>query len=223
MSNWKNDHGRVIGEFLLYLNKHSDAYILKGGTALMACYNLDRFSEDIDLDGSKRDIQEHVEKFCEIHHYTFRIAKDTDTVKRYMIQYGNAEHPLKLEISYRTKEFQAEYITNINGIKVYTIDQLCRMKSNAYIARDKIRDLYDVVFIYMHHQNSLSPQTVEQLKDAIAYKGIEQFDYIIRNQRDSLIDPEKLANNFLDMYDKLGLLYGRQMYENLRDDLEQEM
>jgi predicted nucleotidyltransferase component of viral defense system len=36
--------------YLLLLNKRTDQFILKGGTALARCYGLDRFSEDIDLD-----------------------------------------------------------------------------------------------------------------------------------------------------------------------------
>lgn len=83
---WREKHYKVISDFLSYLNKKTDDYILKGGTSLLACYNLDRFSEDIDLDGkSNRNIKKIVDEFCKISDYTYRIAKDTDTVKRFMI------------------------------------------------------------------------------------------------------------------------------------------
>lgn len=81
------------------------------------------------------------------------------------------------------------------------------MKSSAYQARDKIRDLYDVCFLCNHYWDKLSEGAISALRTSVEYKGIEQFDYISREQSDELIDKEKLADDFLAMYDKLGLLY----------------
>lgn len=62
---WRNEHGKVISDFLAYLNKCSGDYILKDGTSLMMCYGLDRFSEDIDLDCARsKQIKNIVEDFC---------------------------------------------------------------------------------------------------------------------------------------------------------------
>ena len=44
------------------------------------------------------------------------------------------------------------------------------------------------------------------MQDCVSYKGLEQFDYLIATQNDPLIDSDKLAEDFLSMYDKLGLL-----------------
>lgn len=44
-------HLIVIKDFLDHVNKYCDnPYVLKGGTALSLCYDLNRFSEDIDFD-----------------------------------------------------------------------------------------------------------------------------------------------------------------------------
>ena len=80
------------------------------------------------------------------------------------------------------------------------------MKANAYAGRDKIRDLYDLTFIVNNYFDNLHPQTIYMLQNTIEYKGIEQFDYLIQNQKDELINEDKLAENFLSMFDKLGLL-----------------
>ncbi|MDR0964858.1 MAG: nucleotidyl transferase AbiEii/AbiGii toxin family protein, partial [Clostridium sp.] len=133
--------------------------------------------------------------------------KDTDTVKRYMINYGNIGRPLKIEVSLRRREIGADETTTINGILVYNLNALSIMKTNAYSGRDKLRDLYDVSFICNHYFDQLEPQTIALMRSAIEYKGIEQFDYIIQEQHDELIDEKKLAEDFLFMYDKLGLLY----------------
>jgi hypothetical protein len=45
------------------------------------------------------------------------------------------------------------------------------------------------------------------MRSAVEYKGLEHFDYIIKDQHDDLIDNEKLSEDFLEMYDRLGLMY----------------
>jgi hypothetical protein len=80
------------------------------------------------------------------------------------------------------------------------------MKTSAYAGRDKIRDLYDVTFICNNFIDRLSPPTVALIRSAVEHKGIAQFDYVVRDQPDELIDNDKLAADFLMMYDCLGLL-----------------
>ncbi len=207
MRDWKEAHRQTIDSFLSYLNERTDNFILKGGTALLACYGLDRFSEDIDLDGKSYNIGEYIAAFCEEKNYQFRIAKDTDTVKRFMIHYGNDSKPLKVEISFRKKNIAPEETTKINGVNVYRINRLCMMKINAYMGRDKLRDLYDVSFISNNYFDELEPATRALLQNALMYKGVEHFDYIVSQQKDELIDENRLAESFLEMFDKFGLLY----------------
>lgn len=206
-NDWRDKHYDVISNFLLYLNKKTDGYILKGGTSLLACYNLDRFSEDIDLDGkNNRNIKKIIDEFCKANNYTYRIAKDTDTVKRFMINYESLEKLLKVEVSYRRRNIKEDEITKINGINVYNINEICLMKASAYSGRDKIRDLYDICFICNNYWEKLSEDVKSFIRVAVEYKGIEQFEYIIKDQKDELIDNKKLENDFLKMYDKLGIL-----------------
>lgn len=216
MSDWREQHGEVIASFAEYLNSKTGNFILKGGTALYLCYRLDRFSEDIDLDGREKGLVALVEGFCAEKGYSYRVAKDTGTVERCMVNYGNAGKPLKIEASYRRREIPAEETETINGIRVYGIEPLCVMKATAYAGRDKIRDLYDLTFICNNYFDRLSSQTVALLRGAVEHKGIAQFDYVVRNQPDELIDNDKLAEDFLKMYDRLGLL----LDENERELLE---
>jgi hypothetical protein len=214
MSEWQQERAEVIASFLAYLNEKNSDYVLKGETALLMCYGLDRNSEDVDLDGKAPGIAEIVKDFCDTHNYTYRVAKDTDTVKRYMINYGTAGRPMKVEISFRRKVIRDDELRTINGILTYDINTLCIMKTNAYAGRDTIRDLYDLSFICRDYYGELAPQTIAVLRGALEYKGIEQFDYIVREQHDELIDEGRLANDFLAMFDRLGLLY---------DDTEREI
>ena len=203
---WQEQHGEIIDSFLHFLNNNTKGYVLKGDTALAKCYNLNRFSEDIDLDATKEDIKPHIEKFCTLHNFNFRISKDTATVKRGFINYGNDSKPLKVEVSYRRKEINSSEYTKKNGIQVYNINRLAQMKALAYSSRDKIRDLYDLSFICEKYFEELTEQTILNIKDALDYKGLEQFDYIVKTQNDPLINSDKLLTSFLEMYEKIGLL-----------------
>jgi predicted nucleotidyltransferase component of viral defense system len=174
------------------------------------CYGLTRFSEDIDLDGFDKSsffkiidtfVNVFSQKYSEI---TYRKAKDTDTVKRAFIHYGG-EKPLKIEVSYRKRELNPAECCMMKGILVYSINEIFLMKLNAFSGRDKIRDLYDVTFIYLHYKQNLNPQSISVLRNALAYKGVEQFDYLVKNQHDELIDNEQLSENFLTMYFDIGL------------------
>lgn len=205
MEEWTKKHGYVISEFLRFLCESTNSYILKGGTALMQCYNLDRFSEDIDLDGKGNSIFDLVDCYCKCNSYDYRIAKNTDTVKRCMIHYGGAK-PLKIEVSCRRNVINPNEYVKINGIIVYTIERLANMKCSAYASRDKIRDLYDLSFICCNYYNRLSEQTKNFIFDTISAKGVEQYDYLVNNQPDELISKEKLLEMFLTTIDKIGLM-----------------
>lgn len=203
---WQQSHYNVMINFLQYLNANSNGFILKGGTALMLCYNLSRFSEDIDLDCAhydKKSIEWIVESFCSSNNLQYRIAKNTDTVKRFMIHYGGNK-PLKVEVSYRRNNISPEEYGYVNNILVYTIQSMAMFKLNAYLGRDKIRDLYDVIFIFKYYIKVLPKSVVTQLQYAIGQKGLQYFDYVIKTQSDSLIDNDKLASDFLELYFYLG-------------------
>lgn len=206
LKEWQTDHKKVIEDFLQFVNKDTSDFILKGGTALMECYGLSRFSEDIDFNGKSPNIEQYVKKFCEQNGYSYRIAKDTNTTKRYYINYGNEGKPLKVETSYRPNMASLYEITKINGLTVYTIDELAAQKAAAYVGRDKIRDLYDVTFIVNNHYNQLNSFTKARIEEAFAQKGLENFDYITQTQKDDLINIDQLTEDFLQAYDKVGLL-----------------
>ena len=204
-SDWRPKHKSVIEDFLNFLNSRTDNFVLKGGTGLMECYGLSRMSEDIDLDGKEKDIANYVEIFCKDRGYTFRISKDTDTVKRYFINYGNVGKPLKIEASFRRQSIPENEIKKINGITVYDINTIAVMKAGAYSSRDKLRDMFDVAFIVNTFYEDLNQPVRLILQESISYKGIEQFDFLIKDQQDELIDPDVLAEQFLTAYERLGI------------------
>ena len=208
MSDWRQLHGTVIRNFLLYLNSLTSAYVLKGGTALMCCYNLDRFSEDIDLDSNdKSTIAKVVDSYCRVNNFTYRIGKDTDTVKRYFINYGNVSKPLKVEVSYRVNLALArDNIVTVNNITVYSPLHLLQLKLTAFCSRDKIRDLYDVLFLLKQYWGIIPDSLKAQVINAYSYKGIDYVDYLIKTQSDELILSNKLYSDYIDVLSMLGMM-----------------
>ena len=209
-------HIEIMRNFLTELNKETDTFILKGGTSLLLAYGLDRFSEDIDLDGEKQRLKGFIESYSQKHGFSFRIAKNTPTVERFMLTYDSSiQKPLKIEISYRSCSIPANTHHRVNGIEVYTIERICQLKTGAYQGRDKIRDLYDICFICDRYFEELSESAKEQLKDALTYKSFDYFDYATSTQDDTLIDKGALAGLYLNMFEKLDLLYSEEEAETL--------
>ena len=140
---------------------------LKGGTALLFCYGLDRFSEDIDLDGAKKlNLENRIRAALTrcTSGFDLRVAKDTDTVQRYKAHYRTpaAEGNLKIEVSYRTGFDEAD-IALVDGIKTYRVGKLIDQKLSALEGRTAARDLYDVAFLAERYPNEFSPAARERV------------------------------------------------------------
>jgi len=209
---------QLIKDFLDFLNSCSDLFVLKGGTALMMCYGLDRFSEDIDLDmlsSDKTVMQNILQKYCSKTGYTFRTAKQTNTTERYILHYDDTQ-TLKIEVSHR-KVASKKNIKQINGIQVYDIDTLCILKKGAYDNRMCIRDLYDLVFICNNYWDELSPVVKSGVLESLSRDVLERFDYLIRQEHDEYIDVKKLENNLLELLFSLEIIKeNKQEKENIR-------
>lgn len=216
-ASWQVRHAEVIKEFLKYLNENSDDFIFKGGTALMLCYGLDRFSEEVVLDGVQANIDRIIDDFCNIEGYSYRNEVNTAITKRYIIYDSDAEHPLKVEVSCRRKTIDPDEVNRIQGVSVYKIEYLCLMKVNAFCRNEKKRDLYDLTFICNNFWEQLSVDAKSAVREAFSYKNLQYFTYLIKKQADNLVDNSKLAASFLLMYDRLGLVAADKDLSELKD------
>jgi len=181
-------------------------YVLKGGTALMLAYGLDRFSEDLDFDvysdfkGSHKANLSSVLKNIKENNFKVRnisIRKDTDTVNRYRLNYQNSlnnEASLKIEISYRTPLDRENAIFK-NGIYVLPIEKIAGFKINSVLdmnndSRTKARDLYDANFIIKNYPNAVSDEQITNLLNInmdnleVRYKDSFEEDRILSKNKD---------------------------------------
>lgn len=175
---WQKERISVMKKILSELG---DEYILKGGTALMFFYGLNRFSEDIDLDarGSLEKVEKVLQKTITENQWQYRVTKNTDIVFRMMIDYGGkndlGNYPLKLEVSGRNKKMINGNVLKVRKIKdvsVYDLSVLASMKLLAFAKREKIRDFYDIAFLVNRHSNLFSDEQLFQIKSTMEYKDL---------------------------------------------------
>lgn len=175
LTNIEKDHQLFMLNIVKSLT--NTPYVLKGGTALMFGYGLDRFSEDLDFDSTKKlnldtKIKENLPFGFEIIDITK--PKDTNTVQRYKVSYTtpNGKRRLKIETSYRKKDIAKTDYTLIDGMQIYNIDFLLDNKllasHDGETPRTTARDLYDINFIVKNHQEILSTNFLNRLKEFIS-------------------------------------------------------
>jgi len=171
----EKDHKLLMGNIVKSLA--DTPYVLKGGTALMFGYDLDRFSEDLDFDSIKKlnletKIKESLPRGFEI--IEIKKPKDTDTVQRYKVNYTtpNGKRRLKIETSYRKQEISKDDYVLIDNMQIYNIDFLLDNKLKAAhdgdTPRTTARDLYDINFIVNNFSDILTPDFIVRLKEFVS-------------------------------------------------------
>lgn len=144
--------------------------------------------DDIDLDSERNNrIFAITRAFCKMHNYDFSIKKDTNTVNKVMINYDKDLMPLKVEVSLH-HGFHEEDTTKINGIKTYKIDKLLSLKLEAFIEREKIRDAFDLAFIYLNYKDEISLNNKKFLAESVLEKGVKNLDYLLENRGNELMN-----------------------------------
>lgn len=206
----KYTQSALATRFIVWLNQNTHDFVLKGDTSLVLCYGLVRLLEDIDLDAVNlhRDIISYVTKFCCINKLNFSVIKDTNTTKRCLIHYTSVDDKdaiLKIDVSYRQQP-NPDNITNVKGIMVYKIDCLMLLKLSAFSSRDKVRDLYDILYIYKMYRNFLSPQSIYVLRNELSRKDMLYIEEMIKVQSDPLIDTSALIDLYLNTCISLGVI-----------------
>lgn len=191
-----------------------DRFILKGGTALILYYGIDRFSEDIDLDVINGSM--NITKLLKNPGYdtwNVTVKKDTDTVFRIMIYYGAESHlgnyPLKIEVSSRNKkdiQLGLREFESINGVNVYTLNELIEQKISALGKRDKIRDFFDIAMLMEKYPEKFSIEQLKSIKTSIDYSNLEDFNYLLKMEISThklkQIDTEKFVLEFYENLEK---------------------
>ena len=154
----KNKHKFYMAQILSLIFKDKDlcnVLAFKGGTSLMFFHNLNRFSTDLDfnlLDPDKLDLA-----YDKVRAILTRFGTiDAEAKKLYdpvlVLNYGNGERMLKVEISVRQYPNHYE-MRSLAGtdIRVMVMPDMFAHKLCAMGERLSPRDIYDVWFFLQNH------------------------------------------------------------------------
>lgn len=210
-------HRKIMEAICEVIHDEGKPVVLKGGTALLLGYNLQRFSEDLDFDLTM-PLRGHlnVENICrnavkklagrgiKVSLENFREPKKTGTTHRCRPMFSAGESmppiPIKIEISSRSIP-DPESICTINGICVYSVSEIARLKllaaqeDESLPYRTAARDLHDLTFIATHWEDKLPDEIIGQLE--LFFK-----------------DPAYLMERYEKSYEKDPILNGR-LFEDL--------
>lgn len=204
------EHTEVMTAICHTFCKKKLPMVLKGGTALKLCYNLDRFSEDLEFDCAKvlnldstiKDIFAQLGKSRpHLRNPIIDVTKDTRTVRRYRIIYGDGIN-LKLETSLRGTP-NDNNLTELNGILTYKIDQLIQQKLSALNGRTAARDLHDVVYLYKHFLENFGKGEMAEIAALYDNQSSTLEQYTPAYNEDAILSISDLLedlSNLIDLY-----------------------
>lgn len=186
---------------------HDIPMVLKGGTALLLCYGLDRFSEDLDFDSPKKfniagRVDRILSQFTKTH--LLKTVKDTQTVQRIKAHYVGVtgDRLLKIETSLRATPDETKIIT-VNGIRTYTVASLIDQKVYAISQRTAARDLYDISFLTRTYPADFSKSAIAQLKTAMQDISAVEQNFQGTFEEDEILDVAMLPEIIFQITDFL--------------------
>lgn len=193
----------IIKDIVTFVNSKSQAFALKGGTAMVLCYGADIITDDINFDVVDRgaDFERIISNYCIIKGYSFETEHFVLT-NRYSLTYDDADEPIMIEISNRRAHaFDRDFIAPINGVLTYKISMLLNFAVLSYCARQRDSDLFMIVYICEHHWGNIDNRTRALTAEALSYNGHKPFDTL--NKVNSGIDIKALEKAYEGMYKKL--------------------
>lgn len=169
-------------------SRTGDAFVLKGGTALLLAYDLPRFSIDLDFDGRSPsiDLTESIQAgaaAAQLPVHSLRDAKHTPTVHRQMLHYrDDVMRPLKIEVSYRqAQQIDEDDVTTIDGIRTYRLEKLASLKIDALVNRTKARDIFDTSFLLHRYPEAISDDDLTRIDQLIDLIGLNDLEAIMQD------------------------------------------
>ena len=162
--------------------------IFGGGTMLRLCYNLKRYSVDLDFWTYRAD---KIDQFFINLKDSLKVDYDLiDTKNKYytlLFEIKKAPYPRKLKIEIRKdaeeKDFQEKiayspYSNQQVLLKSFTLEQMMKNKIGALLDRKEIRDVFDIEFLTRKGVDfSAHYEELKKIKEII--KGFEKRDYFV--------------------------------------------
>ena len=142
----------VVDELFKVFNKA----VLHGGTGIWRCYQVNRFSEDVDVYIPK-DLEKLNQLFNNFMKNGFIIEKKRIRGKSLYSNLKFNDFFVKFEALFKIVEGELREYETIEGnlltIRCLNVEDIIKEKISSYLNRLKIRDLYDVFFLLRYVKN----------------------------------------------------------------------
>ncbi len=162
--------------------------IFGGGTMLRLCYNLRRYS--VDLDFWTYRIDKTDELFINLGEAFKKDYDITDAQNKYytiLFEFKKAAYPRKLKIEIRKETKESDFRETIAYspysnqqvlLKSFTLEQMMKNKMGALLDRKEIRDVFDIEFLTRKGVNiPANYEELKKIKEII--KGFKKRDYYV--------------------------------------------
>ena len=162
--------------------------IFGGGTMLRLCYNLRRYS--VDLDFWTYRIDKTAELFINLGEAFKKDYDITDAQNKYytiLFEIKKAACPRKLKIEIRKEAKESDFRETIAYspysnqqvlLKSFTLEQMMKNKIGALLDRKEIRDVFDIEFLTRKGINiPANYEELKKIKEII--KGFKKRDYYV--------------------------------------------
>lgn len=208
-------HEKFIRAFCEEIHGNGKPLVLKGGAAFRLCYGLDRFTENIELDCS---IKINLETFLNDNVSQIGLAfpalqgaflqkkKGLPGNNRFILRYGSSQDKhLKIEVSHRPAT-DTKSVCVMNGILVYTIDELIRQKLSALSHRTTARDLHDLVFLAVNYFDQYDHRGWQYLQAMNQKQGEYLSRFSEAYENDSILTTRDLMDDLITLQTQLEAL-----------------
>jgi len=194
--------------------------ILGGGTALLLKHGLTRPSTDLDLytdlSINSLDLKNKVSKcFKELNVNLLEFNKDEKKNHfhiYYKCKYNNVQYNFTISC-FNNKE-KLKYKSNFSNdgnIYTFNIKNICTYKTEAFVTRDKIRDIFDINFLINKYPKYFNDNRLKEIKDKLDKFNKEHIkelflkDNVLKryNSDDIINTIYKNINNIISYYNNI--------------------
>lgn len=191
--------------------------VFGGGTMLRLCYELKRYSVDLDFWFIKKiPVKNYFKKFSNILEMEYEI---TDArIKHYTLLFeirsGNYPKRLKIEIRKEMKDCdfleRIAYSTYSNKqviVRTHTLEQTMKNKINALLDRGEIRDGFDIEFLLRKGISlpELKAEQLSRLKERVNGFKVKDFKVKLGSILESDVRKYYIENRFNYLLEKIAL------------------
>lgn len=166
-----------------------NSLVFGGGTMLRLCFGLNRFSVDLDFwivkEIDNNILFKDLKNYLGIFYYLKDSANKYNTLL-YELKSKSYPRSLKIEIRKETKKIKTEqaiayskYSNKQVFLRVVSLGDMMEAKSNAFLERKEIRDIFDMEFLFKKGMPlDFSTKTLREILDGI--DALTRKDYTVK-------------------------------------------